>query len=411
MTDDMAAEGRKLRESAMLENATMRGRIVEAGSDILVQDGLGGLTFAETGRRVGLQVTGVTYYFKRRDDLAAACFEHALGRLSGLVAEAEKGDTAPERIRLFISAYVEILRGARLEKNKPIPMLSGVLTLGEEWREPLMASYREFFRRVRNLFGAAANSEKDILTARTHVLLEILFWLQNVLRHYSPDEYDRYADHLFVIVKDGLAGRSAAWEPTIWDLVMPVEPRGLRQLIRAATPLINEQGYKGASINKVVGQLNLTKGSFYHHLNSRDALTMECFSASYDTIKQAQRHGRTLTGTHWDQLTSTVASLIAFQFSASGPLLRTTALQGLPTDLRQQVVWQAENVARSFANLVTDSFVSGDSRPIDAAIAGHALSAMINGAYVMLNWSKRRPTDEAIRIYAETILFGFFPTR
>ena len=33
------------------------------------------MTFADVARRVGLNTTSVTYYFKRKEDLAAAAFE------------------------------------------------------------------------------------------------------------------------------------------------------------------------------------------------------------------------------------------------------------------------------------------------------------------------------------------------
>lgn len=398
--------------TAPVESTPMRERIVDAASDILVEMGLGGLTFAETGRRVGLKITSVTHYFKRRDDLAEACFYRALDRLNDLVATAEKQPDPASKVRCYIDANISILRAARLGQGRPIPVLSGIMTLDAARQEPLMERYHELFRRVRALFVADRNpAAKDVLDARTHVLLEVVFWLPNALRLYAVEDFERLGDHLYRILRYGLADTHGDWEPRIFEVSISLEPRGLRDLIVAATPLINEQGYKGASINKVVGSLDLTKGSFYHHLESRDALTLECFRASYQTLLASQRTAKSLETDGWTRLTSVVASLINYQFSSAGNLLRTTALQGLPLELRQDVLRQAAEAARGFADLVTDGFVHGNGRPNDAAIAGQVVTAMISSAYVMNNWARRRPLEDAIRIYAGTVIFGLFDDR
>ena len=387
----------------------MRDNVIDAASQILTEKGLGGLTLAETGARVGLKVTSITHYFKRKDDLAAACFDQALTRLTALADAADREPDPLGKVRRYIDGNIAILRAARLGEQRPIPVLSGIMTLGQAQQEPLMARYHALFRQVRGFFGDTSDpNRKTVLTARAHVLLETVFWLSNPLRDYALEDFDRFGDHLFRILRDGLAGTKLPWQPVIFDVAIPVESRGLRDLILAATTLINEQGYKGASVNKVVALLDLTKGSFYHHLKSRDALTLECFRASYGTIAAAQRTGQALQSDAWTRLTSVIASLLAYQFSTAGPLLRTTALQGLPLDQRQAVLAQARTTAEGFADLITDAFVEADARPCDARIAGQVVNAMILAAYVMVNWAGRQPIEDAVRIYASTVLNGLF---
>ena len=57
----------------------------------------------------------------------------------------------------------------------------------------------------------------------------------------------------------------------------------------AATRLINELGYRGASVQRIAAELNVTKGSFYHHLDAKDDLVIACYRRSFDTISDAQR--------------------------------------------------------------------------------------------------------------------------
>ena len=55
-----------------------RDAILDASTVILNQRGVKGLTLADAAAAVGLSTTSVTYYFKRKDDLAAACFLRCL---------------------------------------------------------------------------------------------------------------------------------------------------------------------------------------------------------------------------------------------------------------------------------------------------------------------------------------------
>ena len=57
--------------------------------------------------------------------------------------------------------------------------------------------------------------------------------------------------------------------------------------LQSATMLINDQGYVGASVERISAALNVTKGSFYHHLNTKDELVAACFHRSVDIIMSA----------------------------------------------------------------------------------------------------------------------------
>ena len=85
-------------ELAVAENVANRGEtrrfrakrdaILAAASEAINEQSAKGMTFADVARRVGLNTTSVTYYFKRKDDLAAACFQHTLDYLGAMLDEA-----------------------------------------------------------------------------------------------------------------------------------------------------------------------------------------------------------------------------------------------------------------------------------------------------------------------------------
>ena len=76
-----------------------REAIIAAATEILNQRGVKGMTLALVAERVGLITTSVTYYFKKKDELAAACFMAGIGRLMALVREAKREPTATLRPR------------------------------------------------------------------------------------------------------------------------------------------------------------------------------------------------------------------------------------------------------------------------------------------------------------------------
>src|SRR3546814_3487932 len=87
----------------------------------------------------------------------------------------------------------------------------------------------------------------------------------------------------------GIAASGEQWAPDLIDLEHDQAEPGREQFLRAATRLINELGYRGASVQRIASELNVTKGSFYHHLDAKDDLVIACYKRSFDTIAEAQR--------------------------------------------------------------------------------------------------------------------------
>ncbi|HZZ87753.1 MAG TPA: TetR family transcriptional regulator, partial [Caulobacteraceae bacterium] len=71
-----------------------RDAIVAAATDILNHQGVRGMTLGLVAERVGLITTSVTYYFRKKDELAAACFLAGLERLTALIDTARTERTA-----------------------------------------------------------------------------------------------------------------------------------------------------------------------------------------------------------------------------------------------------------------------------------------------------------------------------
>ena len=389
-----------------------RDAILAAAAEAINEQSAKGMTFADVARRVGLNTTSVTYYFKRKEDLAAACFEHTLERLQAMLDESLKEPTPQARVAKYLALNMARLARIQRREETPFAILSDLRAMEEPVLGRLMTGWREVFRKTRSLWGTASSrAQTDLHGGRAHVLLENTFWLPVWLNRYEPDQYDRVEERLMGVFAHGIAGPGARWVPDLIDLAHDEPEPGREAFLLAATRLINELGYRGASVQKIASELNVTKGSFYHHLDAKDDLVLACYKRSLDTVADAQRLADERGGSQWDRLSGTIATLLDVQFSERGPLLRTTALSGLPGGARRAMVDRSNRIARRFAGTMSDGIAEGSIRPVDPLIAAQALMAMQNAAFDMRKWASTMTREQSIAYYASTLAFGLFDDR
>ena len=389
-----------------------RDAILAAAADVINEQSAKGMTFADVAQRVGLNTTSVTYYFKRKEDLAAAAFEVTLDRLDEMLEEAHRETTPEGRVARYLAINMERLARINRGEEKAFAILSDLRAMEGEVRQRLMQRWQHVFRRTRALWGeTGSRTETDLRGARAHVLLENTFWLPAWLVRYELDEYPRVEARLMDVFRHGIAADGAAWKPEMLDLTHDEAEPGREAFLLAATRLINELGYRGASVQKIASELNVTKGSFYHHLDAKDELVIECYKRSFDIIADAQRLAEERPGDHWNKLTSIIATLLDVQFSERGPLLRTTALSGLPPRVRTAMVDRSNRIARRYAGMLSDGIAEGSIRAIDPLVASQTMMALQNAAFDMRKWASTMPRDKAVAFYASTIVFGLFDDR
>lgn len=161
-------------------------------------------------------------------------------------------------------------------------------------------------------------------------------------------------------------------------------------------------------MERIASTLNVTKGSFYHHLEAKDDLVLQCFRRSYDRVSLAQHAAMEKGNDAWAWVSSSMASLLNVQLHGDFPLLRTTALQALPSDVRPAVLERSNRMARRFSGMLIDGITEGTIRPIDPLIAAQAIMATINTAYELREWARLMAPEKAIDFYASTMAYGLF---
>ncbi|WDI30175.1 TetR/AcrR family transcriptional regulator [Hyphococcus flavus] len=389
-----------------------RERIIYAATHLINAHGVKGMTFVDVAKLVDLNTTSVTYYFKRKEQLAAAVMHRSIEQLENLLAQSETAPSAREKVANYIGASFDLHARIRRQECPPMAHLSDIRTLEDPYRKELSNRYIDFFRRLRAFFGDTSDDRlKALNVARTHALVESMFWLPAWVTQYSISDFTRLTDRMFSVFDKGVAFDSSGWDPILLNPADSSETHPgdmTNAFLRAATHLINERGYRGASVNRIADKLNVTKGSFYHHLDKKDDLVIECFRMSYSCVSRTQLRALEMEGDYWLRLSSSMATLIDIQFNSDFPLLRTTALHALPTDIRSTIIERSNRVARRFAGMLVDGIAEGSVRAVDPFIASQMMMSTLNGAYELRRWAGPLPRDDASRMYASTISFGLF---
>jgi AcrR family transcriptional regulator len=391
-----------------------REAILDAATELLNSRGVRGLTLGDVAAAVGLSTTSVTYYFKRKDDLAAACMLRGIVAMEAMAERAAAEPTPTARLKLLLDLYMERVRQSLAGEAPPLPALADLRALNPPQLQHVFAAFMKLFRRVRQIFD---HPELEWLsrgrrTARTHLLLEQLFWAAAWLLKYDAEDYPRIRDRTFEILVEGLAVEGAVWTPAhipMSALDPPNRPDiGRETFLIAATKLINARGYRGASVDKISAALQVTKGSFYHHNDAKDDLVVACFERTFETMRRVQRLALDLPLDAWARLSSAAAALAEFQLSDRGPLLRISALSALPEPIRLQMVLQSARVSDRFASMISDGIAEGSVRPVDPFIAAQMLNATLNASAELGFWVPGVKAKAAPAIFARPLLMGLF---
>ncbi|HQS96879.1 MAG: TetR family transcriptional regulator [Novosphingobium sp. 17-62-19] len=390
-----------------------RQAIVHAASVLVNEVGVQATTLSEVARAIGLNATSITYYFSRKDQLIVAVYEETLDRMDRMASEALAEPDPEARLRKYVALHVALRTRIRKGERGLVTALSEIRSLDPESQQPLLDRYRHVVEKVRSFFGEPTSAEQRALySARAHVLLEAMMWWPVWSLRYSTLDFPRVEQRMVDILAHGLPALRGTWKPLRlevrhWRSDSEGAPSQNDEFLRAATIMINQLGYRGASVNRIAESINVTKGSFYHHHEAKDELVLACFDKSHDRLSATQMAGKHGGGDYWERLSSVLYELLRLQFFDPMPLLRTTALQALNSEHKNDVVTRSNRLARRFAGFLIDGIADGSVRPIDPLVASQIIMSTLNAAYEARRWAERfGDGDEAIATYASTLFSG-----
>jgi AcrR family transcriptional regulator len=389
-----------------------REAVLNAAAVLFNERGVKGATLSDIAARVGLVTNSVTYYYRKKEDLATACLLRTIDAFNGLAAAAAREAGTEARISAFFSLLAQLLGDIELQRHAPIVNFNDIRALPGSHADQVFSAYTDMFRHVRALIVApeATRLGRVELNARGHVVLSVAHNLRQWIDGYEVEEYPRVARRLADIVLHGMAAPGANWDGADgeqhWKL--GEDSGGTSEaFLRAATVLVNEQGYRGASVDKISARINLTKGSFYHHNDNKHDLIAECFERTFAVVRRALSLAENGPGSGWSRACAAARALVRFQLSDEGPLLRSTAVSALPDDARRVAVRRTlQRLTERMTSVVVDGMIDGSIRALDPHIAAQASIAAINAAAELRRWVASATPDNAADLFVRPALQG-----
>ena len=389
-----------------------RESVLGAAARLFNERGVKGATLADIAASVGLVTNSVSYYYRKKEDLATECFLRSIAAFDAIAVEASAQHGVPARLATFFELHSRLLADMEQGTRPWLVTFNDIRALPSPQAEEVFAAYTDMFRRVRGLLKGPETTHltRDDLNARGHMVLSIAHWVRAWITRYEVDEYPRVSARVVDILVQGVRGGASRWQPAEaerdWQLASGASGP-MEAFLRAATVLVNEQGYRGASVEKISARLNVTKGSFYHHNDNKHDLISECFERSFAVVREALSLAENSPGSGWGRICAAARVLVRYQLSDDGPLLRTSATSALPDQAhREQVRRTMRRLTQRMGSVVVDGMMDGSIRPVDPAIFAEGAIAAINAAAELHRWLPGANADDSGDVYVRPVFEG-----
>ncbi len=384
--------------------------ILNAAGALFNRHGLRDATLAVIASEIGLNLKSLRYYFERREDLVAAAFLRSIALHQALAEAALPEVTAEARIRHFVAGYFALNARVQAGLQPEFVHFGDMRALTTPYADEVWTAYNRMFKSIRTLFRTSERpADPQQLNARAHMLLSQLLWSVVWSSNYMPQDYASVAERFTDILLHGLAAapmRAKAFEPAL--AVHAEQAEGLSQdaFLRTATALINQHGYRGASVERISAELKVTKGAFYHYNETRDGLVTACFEQSFATLREAQDAAIASQNDGLSRVTVASVALVTRQMRDNGTLLRTSALTAVGPDLRARMAWHMSRLTLRFGDMLNDGLTDGSVRPCNVRVAAEMITAMINSAEELGRWVRKATVENAAELYVRPLLCG-----
>ena len=391
-----------------------RESILNIAALLFNEHGTNGTMLSEVAHRVGLSTNSITYYFKKKEDLVVACIKHSIETIIGIAKIAVREATEEERTHEFLILFFRKMEAIAAGEYPEMISFRDIRELDSPHKEVILAAYSEMFRCVRSLLlsGIITSENRISLNARTHLLMTQIQWIRTWIGRYDSDDYDRLAEHMSDILIGGLASSGSAWGKCALDgklapaAVNSDHPNN--SFLTAAISLINGVGYSGVSIDRISAQLNVTKGSFYHHNPSKEDLLAECAERTFSVVRRMHSITEREPGTGWEKLSCFARSLVGYHFSEQGPILRMSAWrsQGANVNTFQKDVRPFNQLVERCVDFLVDGMKDGSIRPLHQSVAAALVIGMINGCTVLNLWVPEAIKLDPVDLYVRPMFTG-----
>ena len=98
-----------------------KASVVAAAISVINQKGVSRMTLADVAEKLGFAAPAISYYFKKKDDLAVACLLKGLSRMEEFIAVSEKSPDSKTRLNASLIPFLTSSGADSREKWKSSP--------------------------------------------------------------------------------------------------------------------------------------------------------------------------------------------------------------------------------------------------------------------------------------------------
>lgn len=389
----------------------LQSTLIETTIRLINRHGVDGMTLTHVADEVGLAPKAIAYYFKKKEQLAIASYLRGLERFENLVQACEAEPEPVQRIARLFETFFEFKRRGAIGCAGELIIPNDIRALNSD---EVNEAYLALYRRIRGLCVDPDHAflERAALNSRSHLVIAELNWTPAWLRNIFPEEYGRVGSRAADILLKGMAAPGREWSPKTLSLLDGPQDRSIdssdESFIRAATQLINEHGYHGASVEKISAVLSLSKGAFYHRIKTKDELIIACFDSTFDFLKNAISAAEAAGENGLQRLQTLALALVQRQISGGPGILRPSAITSLPEALQNSPLGHFDRIALRLSGLISDGIADGSMRAVDPNVASHMFIAMFNMSVELPFFAPGITLEQVIDHYIRPSLSGLF---
>lgn len=404
------------------QHAAKRAAILSEAAKLFNSKGARATTLADVAATLGLTKTSLYYYVKTKEDLIYQCYKATLeGVLSTLSEIEQTQSSASDRIRAYINAHFEAIRSAKEGSGHHVAALLEIASLKEQRRSEIEHGYIAMFKKLRDFIqqGIDAGEFRQVrTTTSTRALIGALDWSFYWLEPVPNDEIPALAEAAASIILSGVAAAPYSYKQIPEQKLQspPVQPgfdrdaqNRLKQeaFYKAGTRFFNRKGFSGTSLDEIAEFLNVSKGAFYYHINSKDELLYRCYDYSLDQIEAVYSPIVERDDQGLNKVVSTCHQLFGLQLSEAGPLVRYNTITALAEEHRKPILRRTNNTNRMMRHFLEQGIEDQTIRPINTLVAENLITGALNAAMELRAW---RPIDnipDTAVEYFDALINGF----
>jgi len=406
------------------QHEAKRTAILSCAAKLFNTKGARSTTLADVANRLGLTKTSLYYYVKTKEDLIYQCYASALERLHRSLDEVEQEMSDPlERVIRAMERHIEISLDSLAGRGDYFAAPLELAVLPAMQRQELEQDYLRMFKRFRGYLrdGIAAGVIRDCHTTSTaRALLTALDWSFYWLYEMPESDAKQATRVIRALFSNGLAPRDSDFSLSeVRFKTNANASQGFNReaqnrmkqeaFLRAGTRHFNRKGFSGTSLDNIAESLNVSKGAFYYHFSSKEALLAQCYEFTLDQFDSTIQSYADKEASSLEKLGDICTAIFDLQNSESGPLIRYNTITALPPEIRRSVLKRTEETHAKIDHLMSQGVLEGTVETPNALVSRHLLVGAINAAADIYQWRPLDNVTTAANDFFNVFFFGLRP--